>query len=283
MKKFIGHNRIKYNGIKIIIYTFILIMIFLYIINKIYFKYDNLLLISNDNYYDYIGTIIDPKKVLLPPKIEKSMPVFNENKEIEVYIYNTHQSEAYDDKIYETYNIKPNIISMSYYLQELLKSKGINSIVENRSINDVLEKNDWPYKNSYKVSRMYLEDTILKYPNIKLLIDLHRDSSIREKTTLIYNGKSYAKILFIVGLDNEKYQQNLILATELNNMFKEYSPDFSRGIYKKSGAGVNGIYNQDFSSNTILLELGGQYNYISEAINTLEIFSDIIGKYLHGK
>ena len=40
------------------------------------------------------------------------------------------------------------------------------------------------------------------------------------------------------------------------------------------------IYNQDFDPNTILIEVGGQYNYIEEVNNTLKIFADILYDYL---
>ena len=52
-------------------------------------------------------------------------------------------------------------------------------------------------------------------------------------------------------------------------------------MLKKGGKGVNGIYNQDFSSNTLLIELGGTYNKLEEVTNTVDIISesllDLIG------
>ena len=54
----------------------------------------------------------------------------------------------------------------------------------------------------------------------------------------------------------------------------------SRGIYLKEGVGVNGIYNQDFSPNTILIELGGQDNTIEEVTNTINILSKILFELL---
>ena len=49
---------------------------------------------------------------------------------------------------------------------------------------------------------------------------------------------------------------------------------------KKSGKGVNGIYNQDFNVNTMLIEVGGQYNNISEVNNTLKIFAQVLRDYI---
>ena len=45
---------------------------------------------------------------------------------------------------------------------------------------------------------------------------------------------------------------------------------------KKGGSGVNGIYNQDFSPNTLLIELGGQYNSINEVNNTVLVLAEVL-------
>ena len=57
-------------------------------------------------------------------------------------------------------------------------------------------------------------------------------------------------------------------------------PTLDRGVLKKSGKGVNGIYNQDFNSNTMLIEVGGQYNNIIEVNNTLKVFAKVLSKYI---
>ena len=63
----------------------------------------------------------------------------------------------------------------------------------------------------------------------------------------------------------------------------EKYPGLSKGIYKKGGAGVNGVYNQDFSPYTILIEIGGEENTTTEVMNTTvalgEILSEVITEY----
>lgn len=193
-----------------------------------------------------------------------------------VYIYNTHDEEKYGNTFLNIYNISPNVKLASYYLQEKLNNLGINTIVEDRSIASVLKANNWIYKYSYQASRTYLEDTKNKYPSLKYFIDLHRDSSIKEKTTVEINNKSYAKILFIVGLEHDNYNKNLEVTTKLYNLINEKYPEILRSIYKKSGPGVNGIYNQDFNQNCILIEMGGQYNTIEEVANTIDLLAPIL-------
>ena len=70
------------------------------------------------------------------------------------------------------------------------------------------------------------------------------------------------------------------LMEKINNEINKKYPTLSRGIYKKQGPGVNGVYNQDFSSNCILIEFGGQYNTIDEVYNTVEVLSKILANYM---
>ena len=81
-------------------------------------------------------------------------------------------------------------------------------------------------------------------------------------------------------LDQVFYQKNLDLANNINNLFNKYYPGLSRGVYKKEGANVNGIYNQDISSNAMLIELGGVDNNIEEVINSINAISDILYRYV---
>lgn len=86
--------------------------------------------------------------------------------------------------------------------------------------------------------------------------------------------------MFVVGLDHKNYEPNLNLANELNNIIEEKYPGISRGISKKTGKGVNGIYNQDISSNSMLIEVGGVDNTIEEVNNTMDVLAEIISNYI---
>ena len=204
------------------------------------------------------------------------------NSEPLIYIYHTHDEEAYYNSYLNPYNKVPNVKLASYYIQERLKDLGIESVVEKRKIKDVLDKNGWSYRYSYNASRVYLEEVSKNSPSIKYFIDLHRDSVGKDKTTTIINDKNYARVMFLVGLEHENYQKNLELATRLDELIRQFDSTLSRGIYQKEGPGVNGIYNQDFNSNTILIEVGGQYNTIEEVANTIEaialVFKDYLGE-----
>lgn len=199
-----------------------------------------------------------------------------------VYIYNTHQMEGYSMKNLEVYNITPNVMMASYLLQEKLKSFQIESIVEETNVNEYMTLNKWKVKDAYKVTNLLLKNTVEKYPEMDLFIDLHRDALSKSNSTTVINNISYAKVLFVVGLEHKNYQKNLAVATKLNSILNQKYPNLSRGILKKQGAGVNGIYNQDVNGKVVLIECGGNENTIDEVSNTIDALSKVIKEYLGG-
>lgn len=197
-----------------------------------------------------------------------------------VYLYNTHQSEEYAASNLESYNIKPTVMMTSYILREKLNKNGIVTIVEENDVTEFLRTNNWNYASSYKVTKLLMEDAYNKNQSLNFFIDLHRDSVKKNVSSITIDNKNYAKILFIVGLENKNYIKNLNMTEILNNKFNDKYPGLSRGIYKKKGSGVNGVYNQDFHPNTILIEVGGVDNTIDEVFNTCEAISEVLTEYI---
>lgn len=197
-----------------------------------------------------------------------------------IYIYNSHQLENYDNTNLEIYGITPNVLMASYLLKEKLNSKGLSTVVEDTNMTEFLNINGWDHASSYKASRIFILDKKSKYNSLKYFIDIHRDSVEKNITTTNINGKNYAKILFVVGLEHNNYKENLSTAEKINTIANKYYPGLSRGIYKKEGPGVDGIYNQDISSNSILIEVGGKDNNIDEVLNTTEAISNILYYYI---
>lgn len=265
-------SRKKKMKIMLIKYLVIILLVFLlinYLCSKIKLSQTYLEYLS----FAFLGDIIIEEET-------ESQPVFEEKKEPIVYIYNTHQTEGYRYEKLASYNIDYTVMLANYILEAYLLERGINSVVETNSMSEVLKANNLVYKQSYRGSRILMENAKAKYPSLKYYVDLHRDSSVYEKTMCEVNGKKYAKILFLIGLENENYEDNLAITNSLNEKLKAVDPCLSRGIWKKSGPGVDGVYNQDFDKNAILVELGGQYNYIDEVNNTLVILADILAEYI---
>lgn len=190
-----------------------------------------------------------------------------------IYLYNSHQSEEYAAKTLAEYSVTPTVIMNNYILEDIFNKNNYKTIVEEASIKEILNKNNWKYYNSYKASRILLEESIIKYPTLKYFIDIHRDSLPHNKTTIEIDGKEYAKVLFLIGLENENYEKNLEFTEKINNKLNEYYNGLSKGILKKGGEGVNGVYNQDFSDRTILIEIGGYENTPTEVLNSVVAFS----------
>ncbi len=191
-----------------------------------------------------------------------------------VYIYSTHQGEEYSGEGLLEYGINPGVMMASYIMQDKLNNLGIETLVEERSIKEILNNNNWRYYKSYDASRIYLDDSKSKYPSIKYFIDVHRDSLKGDKTTVEIGNKKYAKIVFLIGLENKNYKENLEFTTKINDKLNEKYPNLSKGIYEKGGDGVNGVYNQDNSKYTILVEIGGVDNTTNEVLNTTLAFSE---------
>ena len=198
-----------------------------------------------------------------------------------VYIYNTHQTESYQGNALEGYSIKPGVMMASYILQERLARENIKSLVMEDNISDYLNLNNMKYNKSYIASRKFLTEALEKYNEYKLIIDLHRDSISKDKSTVIINNKSCAKISFVVGEDHDNYEKNLKTATKLNDSIKQKYPTLTRNILVKGGKGTNGIYNQDLSENIVLIEIGSQENTIDEVLNTIELLTPIIKDYVN--
>lgn len=195
-----------------------------------------------------------------------------------IYIYNTHQGEKYSST--KEINLNYSVLDASNYLNERLKKYNINSIVEKGSIQDVLNANNWKYASSYRVSRMYLEEAKKKTKTLSYFIDLHRDSVKKSISTIEIKGKKYAKVMLLLGLENESYKENEKVITKLNDWLNENYKGISRGIYRKEGKGVNGVYNQDFSSNCILIEVGGEENTYEEVENTIDVLAEMINYWV---
>ena len=288
-------------------YKYILIIIsILYIINsnlEIEFKESKKHIIDyvfkSDINYDYKNNIINkiysgintnifnnPINILNTNRFNNVVLVSNisyiENKP-KVYIYNSHQAERYSGEYFNGTNITPDVLLASSLLKEKLDSIGIKTIIENNNILEYMSANGLNHGGSYIASRHFLEKVYNEYPNLDLYIDLHRDSISYNDSITNINGKICAKVLFVIGLENPNFMSNLSVTESINNIILSEYPNLTRGILKKEGYGVNGVYNQDLNSNVILIEVGGEKNNMDEVNNTLELIAKVIERYIYEK
>lgn len=227
---------------------------------------------------DYKGLTSNTVVKLKKSETNKKIETKKENPTI--YIYNTHQTEEYKPTSYLEYSVNPNVLMASYILEEQLSKKGHVVLVEEESVSKLRTTLGLNYAGSYKVTRSMMENAKKNNPTLKYYIDLHRDSLTHDKTTLTVDGKSYAKILFILGLENSNYQENLDFTNKISDLLNQKVKGLSKGIYKKEGPLVNGVYNQDFSNRVILIELGGNENTIDEVYRSLIVLGEVLDEVI---
>lgn len=175
-----------------------------------------------------------------------------------IYLYNTHDTEKYHDN--------KGVTLATSYLKNNLNKLGIATIQEEKKPSE-LQVTGLSY---YDISKTFIKD-IMDKENIAYFIDIHRDSV--KDTTIKINNKTYAKILFVLGLENKNYLKNKSILLKMNEYLNNNYPGISRGIYEKKGSGVDGVYNQDLGENVLLIEIGGVENNIEEVSNSTEIIA----------
>ena len=228
-----------------------------------------------------VGLIVYlPSKVSSPSKAQVINAIDNSNqvtasyqnmeskvvKDKKIHIYNTHQGEEYDGY---------NVVLGANYLKDCLSSQGYQCDVESNDFEGYKAVHNIAYNKSYSVSKMYLEQSIQSNGGYDLIIDFHRDSISKELSTINRNGKSYAKIMFVVGKSSGKFDAVNQLSQQLSDIANTIVPKISRGVYVKQSH-----YNQGTSDNMVLIEVGAQSNTKEEIQATVEVIASAIGKYL---
>ena len=151
-----------------------------------------------------------------------------------VYIYNTHDEESYSNKGFELYNTTPTVKLASYMLKDELNNLGINALVEERPVIKEIKKQGLPYHYSYDISNKYCKEIKEKYPSIIYFIDLHRDGIDKRLSTVTINNKTYAKMMFLLGMKHNNSNKNLEVVTKLNNYLNDNYKGLMRNIYKRN-------------------------------------------------
>lgn len=197
-----------------------------------------------------------------------------------VYIYNTHQLEEYSSSMPYDYSVKPNVMIASYVMRERLKESGISSVVETNSVKDFIDKNKLSYNRSYLATETFARAKQKEFPSIKYLIDVHRDSVGYDISKTEIDGKDYARVLFVVGLEHTTAENNVGFAEKFDEKIKKDYPGLSRGVLKKTGSPNPSVYNPNLNGKSVLIEIGGPENKIEEVYNTVEILSKVLAEII---
>ncbi len=243
--------------------------------------------VSCDNFYikDASGAVGDFEELLnLPLGFE-----FENNEEVQVLIFHTHTTESYleyDEGYYHqsfyprSEDSNKNMISVGAEIAESLRRKGIG-VVHATEVHDSPEYTG-AYDRSWETINKYME----QYPEIKVVLDIHRDSiagddGIKFKPTFEAEGKKAAQIMIMAGCDtNGEYgfpdwEYNLRFALKLQRCAEEMYPGMTRPLYFGDFS-----YNMPITRGSLLIEVGTDVNTLAEAQYTGKLLGNVLAKVL---
>ena len=206
-------------------------------------------------------------------KIKKS-------KEPEVLIVHTHATESYmkEDKGYYTAadkarsdNDSENVVKVGDVFAKTLEAGGI-------SVLHIKTHHDSPsYNESYSRAKNSINEYLKKYPSIKVVVDLHRDSIAMSgndkcKPTKVIGGKKAAQVMLVVGSETgtvtgfPNWRQNFRLALRYQQTMETMYPGLARAMNFCSRK-----YNTNLTTGSMLLEVGCEANTLEEACYSAEL------------
>ncbi|MGN7300403.1 stage II sporulation protein P [Ferdinandcohnia sp. SAFN-114] len=202
-------------------------------------------------------------------------------------IYQSHNYESFlpllglppESDPNKAFDSKTNMTVVGDMLGKALEANGVGAIVDKTNMGAELNKNGWGTEKAYTVSRSIVTSTMASNNEIEYLIDLHRDSSRRDLTTATIHNKPYARVFFVVGSASDNHEKSLAFANKIHKSLESQYPGISRGIFEKGLNEGNGVYNQDLSEHSILIEIGGVDNNMKEIKNTVDALSKVISQY----
>lgn len=204
---------------------------------------------------------------------------------VQVIIYHTHGSESYNndglsyygDEFYEVHSteMSENVVHIGQVITEKLRKHGIG-VVHDTTMYDL-----YGYNDAYDRSCDGVENLLALYPQVKLVLDIHRDTIVlsdgaKYRPVTEWENKTAAQMMILVGTGkktapNDHWETNLSFATELYRAAEDLCENIMRPILLR-----NSGYNQHLSTGSILVEVGTCGNSLEEAERAAEVLGDAI-------
>ncbi len=224
---------------------------------------------------------VDIKSLLSSPLSYKIV----KNDSPQVLILHTHATESFmsEDKDYysesdssRTADSSKNMIKLGDIVSKKLNAAGIKTL-HDTTLHDYPSYND-AYPRAYQTIKNYLN----KYPDIKIVIDMHRDcvmpsSNEKVKLTTMVNGKKAAQIMLVMGSQSgsvktfPNYKENLKLAVKIQQAVEVMYPGLARSISLASK-----IYNENLTTGSVLIEVGTDANTLEEVSYSAELLGNAL-------
>lgn len=211
---------------------------------------------------------------LTETKVNTQAVDYEKLRKYKVILYCTHSSESYIPD-----SGKATLNGGRYGLVNKAAAQ-ISSSLNQKGIKAEFIKtiHDYPdYNLSYTNSRATVKKVVESNNQNLWLFDIHRDSipGLTEAERVKIQGKNAAPILIIVGTDERKehpnWKKNLAFAEQIAAAGEKKYPGLIKGIRTKAGT-----YNQEFHTQSLLLEFGSDYNSMAEANYSAELLADIL-------
>lgn len=188
-----------------------------------------------------------------------------------VLIYHTHNSEAYTGD--EKRKAVGGVISAGRLLTQTLEGDFGIKTAHSEAVNDRPD-----FTKAYINSQQLLKQYVNKYPNMEVVIDLHRDAGMnkRQDTLVKIEGVECAKLLLVMGDAHEGYKTNLAFARRIQEKADELYP----GLMKPLRIANDRRYNQQLHPHAILLEVGSDLNTADDAANSVKFFARVVAEVL---
>lgn len=205
----------------------------------------------------------------------------------QILIMHTHTTESYmlqDSEYYteeytsRTTDNSKNMVAVGAKIAEKLTKAGWQVI-------HAKDQHDYPqYNGSYGRSAATVKEYLKKYPDIKIVLDIHRDavtSGQQDKVKLVtqIEGKKAAQIMLVMGSQtgsvtgHSKWQENLTLALMLQQKIEQKYPTLARPLSL-----VSSKYNQNLTTGSLLIEVGTDANTLEEACYSAELVGNALAE-----
>lgn len=206
----------------------------------------------------------------------------------QILILHTHGSEAYsmtdgdtyeESDPYRTTDCTHNVVRVGEEMATVFRAYGFQVIHDTTLC-------DYPaYNGAYDRSKAAAEQWLEQYPSIKVVFDVHRDALVGSEGE-VYKlvseeaGQKVAQVMMVLGTDaggaeHPRWKDNLAFALKLQrNLVKGYSSLARPTVLRKAR------YNQQLSPGSILVEVGGHGNTLSEAIAGGRLWADNVARTL---
>ena len=219
----------------------------------------------------------------------EAIPTAAEAGEVSVLILHTHATEGYTAEGAVWYDPSTTlaraddpatgVVAVGEVMEKILNERGIVTL-HSTVLHDAES-----YKDSYSRAAQTVQSYLEKYPSIRLVIDVHRDSILTSKDQLVrpvtaVNGEAVAQVMCVVGSDaagvrHERWQENLALAVRLRNELNSVYGNLCRPVYVKKSA-----YNQQYAPASLLLEIGSSGNTLEEAQRAAALVAEQIAQMM---